>query len=100
MGRIFFDGYIRNYYPKRSIYGDVFDLLCEYAAPASDNIGIHQMIADSINRVDKEYRNEMWQNVVLAGGNTMFKGIADRLQNELTKLKLKSKSKIKVTTPE
>lgn len=38
---------------------------------------------DSINRCDITLKNEFLQNIILAGGNTYFKGYDDRLWNEL-----------------
>jgi actin-related protein len=35
-------------------------------------------------------RDELWANVVLSGGNTLFPGLAERLQKELQPLALLS----------
>uniref|UniRef100_A0AAV2MP16 Actin n=1 Tax=Knipowitschia caucasica TaxID=637954 RepID=A0AAV2MP16_KNICA len=47
--------------------------------------GIHRQIFDCISSVDADIRSEMY-NIVLAGGNTLFPGISERLKKELTNL--------------
>ncbi|CAL2048151.1 unnamed protein product [Caenorhabditis brenneri] len=61
--------------------------------------GIHQMCFDSIMKCDEDIRQNLYQNVVLSGGSTMFRGMADRLESELTEL-APSSMKIKVIAPE
>jgi actin beta/gamma 1 len=48
--------------------------------------GIHETIYNSIMRCDVDLKKDLYGNVVLSGGNTMFPGIADRMQKELTAL--------------
>ena len=48
--------------------------------------GIHELIYDSINTCCFDVRKELYLNIVLAGGNTKFPGIADRLQKEVCNL--------------
>ena len=36
--------------------------------------GIHQVVADSINRADLDLRKALYANVVLSGGSTLYKG--------------------------
>eukprot|EP01084_Bolivina_argentea_P164620 286192_1 len=48
--------------------------------------GIHKQICESIVKCDHEIRNEMFDNIVLSGGNTMFDGIAERLTKEITQI--------------
>lgn len=45
--------------------------------------GVHQMIMNSIKRADINLRDQLYKNIVLAGGNTMIQGFQDRLQREL-----------------
>jgi len=35
---------------------------------------------------DLETRKDLWGNIVLSGGNTMFRGIKDRLKSEIKAL--------------
>jgi len=48
--------------------------------------GIHQTIYDSIMKCDIDLRKELYNNLILSGGTTMFPGIADRMHKELSKL--------------
>jgi actin-related protein len=48
--------------------------------------GIHEMIYNSIMKCDIDIRKTLYGNVVLSGGSSLFPGIADRLQKELTSL--------------
>ena len=41
---------------------------------------------DSIMKCDIDVRPDLYENVTLSGGNTMFPGIADRMDKELTSL--------------
>jgi actin-related protein len=60
--------------------------------------GIHTAIFDAIMKCDVDIRKDLWSNVVLAGGSTMFPGIAERLTKELTALAPASTA-IKVVAP-
>lgn len=51
-----------------------------------DTPGIHDQIHNSIMNADMETRKDLWGNIVLAGGNTMFQGIKDRLKAEIKAL--------------
>ncbi|KAI3410947.1 Actin-2 [Globodera pallida] len=53
--------------------------------------GIHEMICDAINNCDIEnchsdIRKELYENIVMSGGSTMFPGIVERMQKEITAL--------------
>ena len=41
---------------------------------------------NSIYKCDLDIRRDLYGNIVLSGGTTMFPGIADRMQKELTAL--------------
>ena len=60
--------------------------------------GIHELIYDSINKCCFDIRKELYANIVLAGGNTMFPGIGDRLHKELSIL-APNDLKLKVISP-
>ncbi|EFA79618.1 actin [Heterostelium album PN500] len=60
--------------------------------------GVHKLIYDSIVKCDIHLRKEMYGNVILAGGSTMFPGIADRIHKELVAL-APSGMRIKVIPP-
>ena len=48
--------------------------------------GIHETAYNSIYKCDLDIRRDLYGNIVLSGGTTMFPGIADRMQRELTAL--------------
>merc|ERR1712067_136626 len=45
--------------------------------------GIHKLTYDSIQKCDIDIRKDLYTNVVLSGGTTMFAGIDTRLQKEI-----------------
>lgn len=79
-----------------------------------EDAGVHQVVVDSINRVDLDLRKSLFSNIVLSGGSTLCKGshhlivshhllieslgFGDRLLNEVKKLALKD-VKIKIYAP-
>ncbi|KAF8124837.1 actin actin-like protein [Mycena galopus ATCC 62051] len=60
--------------------------------------GIHETTYNSIFKCDLDIRRDLYGNVVLSGGTTMFPGIADRMQKELTSLSPAS-MKVKIVAP-
>jgi len=60
--------------------------------------GIHECTYNSIMKCDVDIRKDLYGNIVLSGGTTMFPGIADRMQKELTNL-APSTMKIKIIAP-
>ncbi|KAH8836078.1 actin 1 [Flagelloscypha sp. PMI_526] len=60
--------------------------------------GIAEVLYDSIYKCDIDIRKDLYGNVVLSGGSTMYPGIADRLQKELTHL-APSAMRIKIVAP-
>ena len=66
-----------------------------------DVVGIQRLTHNSIMKCDVDIRKELYGNVVLSGGNTMFPGIADRMKKELTALTPSAliKMEIKIVAP-
>merc|ERR1712169_138047 len=60
--------------------------------------GIHDTSFQSIMKCDVDIRKDLYGNVVLSGGTTMFAGIGERMTKELTAL-APSTMKIKVVAP-
>jgi len=60
--------------------------------------GVHRTTYDSIMKCDVDIRKDLYGNIVLSGGTTMFDGIADRMQQEITDLAPPS-MKIKIVAP-
>jgi len=60
--------------------------------------GIHQLTYQSIMKCDVDIRKDLYGNIVLSGGTTMFDGIADRINKEITAL-APSSIRVKVVAP-
>ncbi|KAM9987797.1 hypothetical protein ACTFIZ_003150 [Dictyostelium cf. discoideum] len=63
-----------------------------------DYPGIHEATYNSIMKCDVDTHKGLYGNIVLSGGSTMFPGIADRMNKELTAL-APSTMKIKIIAP-
>merc|ERR1711901_11656 len=63
-----------------------------------ESAGVHETTYNSIMKCDVDIRKDLYGNTVLSGGTTMFPGIADRMQKELTAL-APSTMKIKIIAP-
>lgn len=59
--------------------------------------GIHELVYNSIMKSDSDIRRDLWQNLILSGGNTLFPGFAERLLKELKAFA--PHASIKVTAP-
>jgi len=60
--------------------------------------GIHKLTYDSIQKCDVDIRRDLYTNIVLSGGTTMFTGIDKRLSKEMTTLAPAS-VKVKIVAP-
>jgi len=60
--------------------------------------GIHETTFQTIMKCDVDIRKDLYNNIVLSGGTTMFNGIAERMTKEVTAL-APSTMKIKVVAP-
>ena len=47
--------------------------------------GIDQTLFDSIMKCDIDVRKDLYANIVLSGGSTMFQGLPKRLKKEITR---------------
>jgi actin len=61
-------------------------------------VGVHDTTFNSIMKCDVDIRKDLYGNIVLSGGTTMFTGIADRMSKEVTAL-APSSMKVKVVAP-
>jgi actin-related protein len=61
-----------------------------------EETGIHEKSYQSIMKCDVDVRKDLYANVVLSGGSTMFEGFAERVNKELVAL-APSIMKVKVT---
>lgn len=60
----------------------------------SEEDGIHQMVYESIMKSDCDLRRDFYYNILMSGGSTMFPGIADRMDSEMSKLAPAAMTKI------
>mmetsp|Transcript_4149 Transcript_4149/g.6118 ORF Transcript_4149/g.6118 Transcript_4149/m.6118 type:complete len:375 (-) Transcript_4149:75-1199(-) len=74
------------------------ELLFQPSFIGNEMTGIHETTFNSIQKCDIDIRKDLYQNIVLSGGTTMFPGIETRLENEITKMAPKNAT-IKVKAP-
>lgn len=60
--------------------------------------GVHETTFNSIMKCDVDIRKDLYANIVLSGGTSMFEGMADRMQKEMTALAPPT-MKIKIVAP-
>jgi|Transcript_17718 actin-related protein len=60
--------------------------------------GVHETTFNSINKCDIDVRKDLYANIVLSGGTTMYEGLPERMSKEITNLAPNS-MKIKVVAP-
>ncbi|MFX1253974.1 MAG: actin, cytoplasmic 2 [Promethearchaeota archaeon] len=56
------------------------------AAMGQEEQAMDEAIYESIQKCDIDLRKELYQNIVLSGGSTMFPGLKERLHKELTEM--------------
>lgn len=73
------------------------EALFNSSSTGRDFFGIHQQVLQSIQKSDVDVRDDLYQNIVLSGGSSLFPGFAERLTKEVQKLAPQNvRSKIKV----
>jgi actin beta/gamma 1 len=60
--------------------------------------GVHKLTFQSIMKCDVDIRKDLYNNIVMSGGTTMFNGIAERMQKEIKSLAPDSMT-IKIIAP-
>ena len=63
-----------------------------------ESAGVHETTYNSIMKCDVDIRKDLYANTVISGGSTMFPGIADRIQKEISALAPPT-MKIKIIAP-
>lgn len=61
--------------------------------------GLHEVLMFSIQKSDMDLRKVFYQNIVLSGGSTLFRGFGDRLLAEIRRLAPKD-IKIRISAPQ
>ncbi|KAG8794955.1 actin [Ceratobasidium sp. 428] len=74
------------------------EALFQPAFLGKESSGIHDLTFNSIMRCDLDVRRDLFRNVVLSGGTTMYAGIADRMQKELC-ARAPSSMQVKIVAP-
>ncbi|KAF9433620.1 centractin- actin- protein of the dynactin complex [Entomortierella beljakovae] len=74
------------------------ELLFHPAFMGMEYNGIHGTLYETINKCDATLQKDLYSNIVLSGGSTMFNGLAERIENEL-KLYAPESMEIKVHSP-
>jgi len=60
--------------------------------------GVHDTMFQTIMKCDVDIRKDLYANIVMSGGTTMYEGLADRLEKEMTAL-APATMKIKIVAP-
>lgn len=63
-----------------------------------ETAGVHETTYNSIMKCDVDIRKDLYGNIVCSGGTTMYPGMADRMQKEITSL-APSSMKVKIVAP-
>jgi actin-related protein len=65
-----------------------------------ETCGVHETTHNSIMKCDVDIRKDMYSNIVMSGGNTLYPGIADRMQREITALTPPTRKIMIIAPPE
>eukprot|EP01095_Lingulamoeba_sp_RSL-Kostka_P008055 TRINITY_DN2638_c3_g1_i1.p1 TRINITY_DN2638_c3_g1~~TRINITY_DN2638_c3_g1_i1.p1 ORF type:complete len:478 (-),score=149.45 TRINITY_DN2638_c3_g1_i1:185-1618(-) len=84
--------------PER--YNCAESLFDPYGILGTECIPIHEAINSSIHNCDIDKRDDLMNNIILSGGNTMFGGIEKRLEKELREISPNGYDKTTVTAIE
>lgn len=60
--------------------------------------GVHETTFNSVMKCDIDIRKDLYANIVLSGGTTMYPGIADRMHKEISNL-APNAMKVKIIAP-
>ena len=66
------------------------------AIKEGENGGVHKQCYDSIikSHKDSSVRSDFFSNIILSGGSTLFEGMSERMQTEMSKLAQTQKAKV------
>lgn len=63
------------------------EALFQPALLGQEQVGIHETTYNSIMKCDLDIRKDLYGNIVMSGGTTMYSGISDRMQKEVSRNK-------------
>jgi len=52
----------------------------ELIKEGDETLGMHKLCFKSIVDCDLDVRTDLYENIILSGGSTMYEGLADRLE--------------------
>ena len=64
----------------------------------SEHLSFQEMIVTSTNKVDIDLRKNLFNNILISGGNTLFKGIQEKFHTEIKYLSPKN-MKVRIHSP-
>jgi len=62
------------------------EILFQPSMHGIEHAGVHDLVFDSIQKCDVDIRKDLYQNIVMSGGSTMFPKLDERMQAEVTTL--------------
>jgi len=74
------------------------EILFQPSKIGMESEGVHTLTYQSIMKCDVDIRRDLYSNIVLSGGTTMYPGIADRMKKELEAL-APSTMAVKIVAP-
>lgn len=74
------------------------EILFQPSPIGMEPVGLHDTLYKSIMKSDIDIRRDLFANIILSGGSTMFPGLADRIQKEMSSL-APPVIKVKTTAP-
>eukprot|EP00798_Chlamydomonas_sp_ICE-L_P008751 gene8751-33612_t len=74
------------------------EVLFDPSLVGQESKGIHHLVFDTIQKCDIDVRRELYNNVVLSGGTSMFEGMQNRLFKEISEMAGPS-VKVRVVAP-
>ncbi len=74
------------------------EALFQPASLGMETAGIHETTFNSIMKCDVDIRRDLYSNIVLSGGSSMFPGIGDRMDREMVSL-APATMKVKIIAP-
>jgi len=74
------------------------EVLFQPSLIGKEDEGVHVLTYNSIMKCDIDIRKDLYGNIVLSGGSTMFPGIADRMNKEIV-AKAPSSMTVKIVAP-
>lgn len=79
------DGQILDIGPERFVAADVLfnPALSSLPLPADAQLGLQQLVHNSIAQCDVESRREYYSNIIVTGGTSLLTGFTDRLTKEI-----------------